>query len=201
MATEKPKQVPPVDLDVDTTFLSQSQKKSSRGQSESFSSEKSRRKGTISPVMISSASPSISQGSGQTRPLPSHAGIQYDQYEKSFAAKSLAKDPLPTLVTWPQDSVLIEEQKRKLRTSKPSLPVRTSRPSYSVFVSLFGQNPLNSLNFHFHCIGSSLSTCALSCSDIVPAVASHFGSIGKCVTTVTHFSPISVKINPRTSTL
>lgn len=136
MATEKSKQIPQVDSDLESSSPREAQKKSGRGPSESVSGEKTRRKGTISPVMISSASPSLSQGSGQTKPLPTHAGIQYDSYEKSFAARTLAKDPLPSLVTWPQDSVLVEEQKRKLRTSKPALPVRTPLLA-SVCLSVF----------------------------------------------------------------
>jgi hypothetical protein len=96
--------------------------------------EKMRKKGTSSPVQISTASPSLSQGSGQTKPLPSQAGIQFESYEKSFTAKALSKDSQPHLVTWPKDDILVEDQKRKLRTSKPTLPVRaTFRPC--VFVT------------------------------------------------------------------
>ena len=92
--------------------------------SKSKDSNKSHKKGTITPVIISGASTALMQGSGQTRPLPAHAGIQFDSFEKTFTSKTVSRDPLPALVTWPQDDIVVEEQKRKLRTSKPTLPVR-----------------------------------------------------------------------------
>lgn len=94
------------------------------GKTKAKETEKTRKKGTMTPMMISGASPSVSQGSGQTRPLPSVAGVQFDSYEKIWTSKALSKDPHPILVSWPEDDLIVEEQKRKLRTAKPYLPVR-----------------------------------------------------------------------------
>lgn len=103
--------------------------------SKSKDADKSRKKGTITPVIISGASTAVMQGSGQTRPLPAHAGIQFDSFEKTFTAKTVSRDPIPSLVTWPQDDIVVEEQKRKLRTSKPTLPVRPRKSALCVFVA------------------------------------------------------------------
>ena len=112
--------------------------------------EKARKKSTMIPVMISGASPSVSAGSGQTKPLPSIAGVQFDAYEKSFTAKSLSKDPHQILVTWPQDDIVVEDQKRKMRTAKPYLPVRAQN-GIRVFVlceSIYFS--ANSIHTFFH---------------------------------------------------
>jgi hypothetical protein len=105
--------------------------------------EKARKKSTMTPVMISGASPSVSAGSGQTKPLPSIAGVQFDAYEKSFTAKSLSKDPHQILVTWPQDDIVVEDQKRKMRTAKPYLPsdLRQNEASYINTLTTMFQKP------------------------------------------------------------
>ena len=86
--------------------------------------EKARRKGTASPMVVSAVALSPFQGSGQVRPLPSHHGIQFDTFEKSFALAAASKDALPSLITFPSDDVIVEDVKRKLRTAKAPLPVR-----------------------------------------------------------------------------
>lgn len=113
------------------------------GKTKAKETEKTRKKGTMTPMMISGASPSVSQGSGQTRPLPSVAGVQFDSYEKIWTSKALSKDPHPILVSWPEDDLIVEEQKRKLRTAKPYLPsdLRTNETSYINTLTTMFQKP------------------------------------------------------------
>lgn len=49
--------------------------------------------------------------------------LSFDQYEKLFRGKSLKKDALPELVTFPSDDLKVEEEKRKRRTVEPVVPV------------------------------------------------------------------------------
>lgn len=142
----KPKPVKEVPKDVRKASVTAGSDVSSSPDKKLKEAEKTRKKGNVTPVIISGTSMPLAQGSGQTRPLPAHAGIQFESYEKTFTAKTVSRDPLPALVTWPHDDIVVEEQKRKLRTSKPTLPVRPRSCGLCVCVTFrtFFLSPRNS---------------------------------------------------------